>query len=264
MLFIIILPLIFTAACSTVSHNPSVYKYYIAKDKLKEKSIKKVAIASINVSGEPTRSILKDGADKIDGMVKDYLKSHDINVVPQHVFENAWQQAVFSYGNYYDPTTGKVDRMTWQQVMAATMQHLQTNSDIDAIVFTDVIEHDIQHSGSQKHYARWYGVNRPPATQGPTSSVSTDFNWNQLVKGASLIVTIYRPDGTPLFSSRGGLEPLHAIDSRKSQKSFVRRKKILKKTTHIQEGIELAFHPFITMKKYPGKKDTEPQASATP
>ncbi|AMO68783.1 hypothetical protein DOK_08904 [gamma proteobacterium BDW918] len=252
-LILVLVGAVVSTGCSSTDYNPTTYDYFISRDDLKQKPLKKVILATVNVSGEPTRSILRDSVDKVDNHVVDYLESNGYSFAPSHLFDNAWRQALLSFGNFYDPTTGKVDRVAWQQVMAATLQSLKEHKDIDAVIFTDLLEHDIQHSPGMKHYARWYGVSREPATEGPTSSVPTDFNWTQIIKGATLMVTIYTTDGKPLFSSRGGIDTLHSIDSRKSQKSFVRRKKILSRSSNIEEGIELAFHPLIKMKRYPGK-----------
>ena len=45
------------------------------------------------------------------------------------------------------------------------------------------------------------------------------------------------------------------VDTRSSSGRFVRRRSILESETYLREGIELAFHPFIVMEKYPGEKD---------
>ncbi len=46
-----------------------------------------------------------------------------------------------------------------------------------------------------------------------------------------------------------------AIDTRSSSGRFVRRRSMLESKGHLREGIELAFHPFIVMERYPGKPD---------
>jgi hypothetical protein len=252
-----------TTGCSSTDYNPTTYDYFISREDIQQKPLKKIILATVNIGGEPTRSVLRDSVDKVDGMVEDYLEDNGISLAPNHLFNNAWQQALLTYGNFYDPTTGKVDRVGWQKVMSATLQSLQAQNDIDAVIFTDLIEHDVQHSPGMKHYARWYGVTREPATEGTTSSVPTDFNWTQVIKGASLLITIYTTEGKPLFSSRGGIDTLHGIDSRKSDKGFVRRKKILSRSNNIEEGIEIAFHPLIIMKNYSGKAATVAAKVAT-
>jgi len=261
LLILTLMGAVLITACSSTDYNPTAYDYFISREDIQQKPLKKVIIATVNVSGEPTRSVLRDSVDKVDGMVEDYLEANGISIAPNHLFNNAWQQALLTHGNFYDPTTGKVDRVGWQKVMALTLSSLQAQKDIDAVIFTDLIEHDVQHSPGMKHYARWYGVTREPATEGTTSSVPADFNWTQIIKGASLLITIYTTEGKPLFSSRGGIDTLHGIDSRKSDNSFVRRKKILSRENNIEEGIEIAFHPLIKMKNYPGKAPSTTKAA---
>lgn len=245
---------LFLAACSTVSYNPTVFRYHIDEAALAANPPKRLLLASVNVSGEPTLTMLRNAVPKIDEEVVERLKDEGFKFVPGHLFDNAWNQAIYTYGDFYDPTSGKVDRRNWQAVMASTLASLKQTDEVDAVVFTDLIAHDAQHSGGMNHYARWYGVTRKPATQGAGSGVPVDFNWSQTIKAASLIVTIYDLDGRPLFSSRGGLDTLSAIDMRKPHLGFVRRDKILKNNSFIEEGVQLALHPLVPMDRYPGEE----------
>lgn len=249
-------------ACSTVSYNPTVFNYHYDREAVTQQPPKKLLLASVNVSGEPTLSILRDATGKIDAEVVDQLKQAGYKMAPGHLFDNAWNQALYTYGNFYDPTSGKVDRRTWQAVMASTLASLKDSSDIDAVVFTDLIAHDAQHSPGMNHYARWYGVTRKPATQGAGSGVPLDFDWTTPIKAASLLVTIYDLNGKPLFASRGGLDTLSAIDMRKPHLGFVRRDKILTNNSFVREGVQLALHPFVPMAKYPGEKRSEEVVTA--
>ncbi|GAB3379872.1 hypothetical protein NCG89_16560 [Spongiibacter taiwanensis] len=236
-------------------YNPTTYEYYINKEALQKNPPKKLIIATVNVSGEPTRSILRDSVPKVDGMVESYLEKNGYEIIPNHHFENAWRKAILTYGDFYDPTTGKIDARGWQLVMAATLTQLKEEGKADAVLFTDLIEHDVQHSPGMTHNAQWYGITREPATEGSADTVSVEFDWTQIIKGASLMTTLYSLDGAPLFSSRGGIDTLYAIDKRRSEKSFVRKKRILSRENYIEEGIELAMHPLIKMEKWPGKKE---------
>lgn len=240
------------AACSSSSYNASVFPYQINNDLLKQKPVKKVVIASANFSGEPTRFYLQKAAQRIDSKVKNYLQQNGYEVAPSYLFDNAWNQAIRTYGEMYDPTTGRVDQTTWQAVLVTTAKSLKESTDIDAIVFTDVIEHDSAHSIGLDHQAQWYGVSRKPGfSSAGQSSVPADFDWNQSVRVASLVITIYSVDLVGLFSSRGGLDTLQVIDGKMSTPSYVRRKKILDNDSNVDEGIRLAFHPFIPAKNYP-------------
>lgn len=241
-------------ACTSQDVNPTTAPYQIDRAVLAKKPIKKVIIATANVSGEPTRYHLQKPAVRIDSKIKQYLEAHGYQVAPSYQFENAYNQAVRTYGNLYDPTSGRVDPATWRAVMVTTMKALQ-GTDVDAVVFTDVIERDVSHNIGMDHMAQWDGVSRKPGFSTASASLSEGFDWNRQLKAASLVVTIYTVDLEGVFAGRGGLETLQVLDTKASPPTYVRRKKILDNNTNVDEGIEIALHPFIPMKNYPGKEE---------
>lgn len=242
------------AGCSSaLEYNPTVPAYQINQEALQKKPLKKLVIATANISGEPTRYHLQSAAARIDEMVKKYLQDHGYQIAPGFQFENAWNQAVRTYGDIYDPTTGRVDPATWRAVMVTTMKTLQETTDIDAIVFTDVISGNAAHDVGMDHVAQWDGVRRKPSFSSSTAQIPNDFNWAQPVEVASLAVTIYTTGMDGVFASRGGLDTVQEINT-KNRAVYVRRKRILENDSNIEEGIRLAFHPFIRMKDYPGDK----------
>lgn len=249
---ILLVATVLLAACSSNTYNPTAFPYLIDTKLLAEKPVKKLVIANVNFSGEPTRYQLRKPAGSVDAKVKAYLQEHGYQIEPSYLFENAWNQAVRTYGDLYDPTTGRVDANTWRAVMVTTANALKETTDIQAIVFTDLIEENATHNVGMDHLAQWAGVSRKPSTASAGSSgVSADFNWNQPVKVATLVVNIYSIDLKRLFSSRGGLDVLQVIDT-KSTPTYVRRKHPLENDSNVEEGIEIAFHPFIKMEDYPG------------
>lgn len=254
--FLLITVIAVLAACaSSGGFNPTVPAYKIDTAALQKHPIKKVVIAAANISGEPTRYYLQNAATHVDEIVKTYLQDHGYTVAPNYVFENAWNQAIHIYGDMYDPTTGKVDPTTYRAVMYSAFKALKDSTDIDAVIFTDVVEQNAAHDVGMDHLAQWDGVSRKPkfASAG-AEGVPEDFNWSQTVKVASLVVTIYSTSLEGLFSSRGGLDVLQAIDSRGGDTNFTRRKHVLDSDDTIKEGVAIAFHPFIKMKHYPGEK----------
>lgn len=240
-------------ACSSHDYNPTTAPYQINREAIAKKPIKKVMIASANISGEPTRYFMQKPAVRIDARVKQYLEAHGYQVVPNYPFENAYNQAVHTYGNLYDPTTGRVDPTTWRAVIATALKSLQPNG-IDAVIFTDLIERDVSHSIGLDHMASWDGVSRKPGFSSAGASLAEGFDWNKTLKAATLVITIYNADLEGVFSSRGGLDTLQVIDAKRSPAAYVRRKNTLDSDSNIEEGIEIAFHPFIIMKDYPGKE----------
>lgn len=253
--FAITLLLTVLGACAaTPEYNPTLFNYELS-DNYQDKPVTSVIIAHVNLGG-PSRNYLAKHEKRIDAKVAAYLKANGIKVIPQRHFSSAWNTAVRAFGNPVDPTTGRVNRKTFAKIMLSVRDHLQsaaTPQIPDAILFTDLIEFEVTFSTGLKHLARWDGVTRKPAVQGPGNSVSTAFDWGQPVKVASLMVSLYDMSLQPLFVSRGGLSATEAVDTRSSDGGFVRRRNILSSDEQIAEGIALAFHPVIPMRKYPGK-----------
>lgn len=244
--------LVLIAACSsTANYNPTVFPYEIESERLQQQPVRRVVIANVNLGG-PSRLYLQELEPRIDKMVEQYLEANGIAVLPQRKFEQQWKTAVRAYGNPYDPTSGKVNEKAFVQALMSVRDALRQSDDIDAIVFTDLLEQEVAFSGGLKHLARWHGVSRKPTLQGPGDGVSADFDWNRSANAASLRVTIYDMELRRLFISLGGLDTTEAIDTRSSSGRFVRRRSILENEAHLEEGIALAFHPFIAMKGYPG------------
>lgn len=240
------------AACSSApTYNPTVFPAELNQELLDAKPIKTVVIPHVNL-GIPSRTYLEKEAVRIDGYVSKYLKENGYKVLPQRQFKQHWNTAVRAFGNPVDPTSGKVNMKTFSQIMVNVRDQFKKKSNLDAFVFTDLIETQIAFSGGLKHLARWDGVTRKPSLQGPGSGVSSDFDWNTEAAGASIQVSIYNMDLDRVFLSRGGLDATDAIDSRSSSGRYIRRRNMLESEDHITEGVALSLHPFIVMEKWPG------------
>lgn len=252
MRIIVAIVLFLTVSCSsTSSYNESVFEYVYDEKLVAEYPIKKIVLATESL-GAPPPSHLRSGQRRTRHMAQEYLEDNGYIVLPSYHFDNAWKQALRTYGSAYDPTTGKIDTNSWRAAMITTATEVRDNTDADAIVFVDVFEHETSHAYGMKHYARFYGVNRKPSLKGPGSGVPIDFDWYQPIKAASIMVTIYDVKLNRVFISRGGVDTLYAVDIKSSNPKFVRKKKLLDDEDQVQEGLELAFHPFIPMDDYPG------------
>jgi hypothetical protein len=248
----ITLALLLLAACSGApSYNPTVYPFEVEEERMANATIKTVVIPHINL-GSPSRSYLEKEAPRIDGYVSTFLKDNGYKVLPQRQFKQHYNNAVRAFGNPVDPTTGKVNMKTFSQIMQSVRDRMQEETALDAFVFTDLVELEVPFSGGLKHIARWDGVSRKPSLQGPGDGVSADFDWNMQASVASLQISIYDMELQRLFASRGGMDATDAIDTRSSTGRYVRRRNVLENENNIKEGIELSFHPFIEMKKWPG------------
>jgi hypothetical protein len=177
------------AACGGATYNPTVFPYELDQEHMAQLKVKTVVIAHVNL-GAPSRSYLEKEAPRIDGMVATYLKNEGYKVVPQREFTQHWNTAVRAYGDPVDPTTGRMNMNTFIQIMQSVRDQLRETTDVDAIVFTDLLESEVPFSSGLQRVARWHGVTRKPSMQGPGSGVSTDFDWNQGAAVASLQISI--------------------------------------------------------------------------
>ena len=240
-------------ACSgTPTYNPTTFPFEMDGERLAAKKIRTVVIPHVNL-GPPSRNYLEKEAPRIDGYVSTYLKENGFKVVPQRVFEQHWNTAVRVYGDPVDPTSGKVNMKSFSQIMQDIRDRMRKDNNLDAFVFTDLVELQVPFSGGLKHLARWDGVTRKPALQGPGDGVSADFDWNTQAAVASLQVSIFDTELQRVFFSRGGLDATDAIDTRSSEGRYVRRRNILENRDFVMEGIKLAFHPFVEYEDWPGE-----------
>jgi len=242
-----------SACSSTISgYNPTVFPFHYAKETVDKTPIKRVILAPVNI-GAPVRSHLRKAERRTKALIRDYLRSNGYEILPNYQFDNAWKQASRTYGNVFDPSTGKVNANAWRATMVTLADKLRAETQADAIIFADLIVHETSHNIGQNHYAKWYGVTRKPSIKGASNGIPVDFDWTQPVRAASLQVTIFGVAKLEqLFSSIGGVDTLQTLNLKGSDAGYTRRKKLLDNSDNLDEGIKIAFHPFIPMANYPG------------
>lgn len=241
-------------ACSgTPTYNASTFPYEINQERLDQNPIKTVVIPHVNLGGV-SRNYLEKEAPRIDSYVSAYLKENGFKVIPQREFEQYWNTAVRAYGNPVDPTSGKVNMKAFTQIMQSVRDDMVRTSDLDAFLFTDLVEFEVSFSGGLKHLARWDGVSRKPSLQGPGSGVSADFDWSKQAAVASIQVTVFDSELQRVFLGRGGMDATEAIDTRSSTGRYIRRRNILESKSFVMEGIQIALHPFIEYEDWPGQQ----------
>ena len=239
-------------ACSgTPTYNPTTFPYELNTERMAEDNIKTVVIPHVNLNGI-SRKYLEKEAPRIDGYVSTYLKENGYKVLPQREFQQHWNTALRAFGNPMDPTTGKINMKTFAQIMQSVRDELVKSSDLDAFIFTDLVEFEVPFSGGLKHLARWDGVARKPSLQGPGSGVSAEFDWNMQAAVASIQVSVFDTNLQRVFLGRGGMDATEAIDTRSSSGRYIRRRSILENKENVMEGIQIAFHPFIEFADWPG------------
>ena len=209
-----------------------------------------VVIASVNLGG-PSRNYLKKRESFVDARVQEYLEDAGYQVRAQREFSQRWSNAVLIYGDPIDPTTGRVNQKSFIQIVQAVRDQLREQTDIGSIVFTDIIEKDVYYEQGLNRVTRFDGVTRKPAVQGAGSGVTAEFDWSRPVAAAAMRIAWFNMNLERIFSGEGGMDVTDAVDTR-SGTAFVRRRDVLENENHINEGIAIAFHPIIAMKKWPG------------
>lgn len=247
--------LLLAACVTTTTFNSTTILSEYNKEAFAQNKIKNVVVTNINI-GPPSRNYLEKEAAMVDGRVSAYLKAGGFNVVSPREFAQRYSNAVLEYGDPVDPTTGKVNMKTFSIVMQKVRDQMREQTNIDAFVFTDLVEVDVIFDQGINRVARWDGVTRKPALQGAGQGVSADFNWAAAVAAASIQITMYDMNLEKVFMGRGGIELTDAVDTR-SGTGFVRRRDILGNEDFIDEGIALALHPLIKMEGWPGTPPKE-------
>ena len=209
-----------------------------------------VVIASVNLGG-PSRNYLKKRESFVDARVQEYLEDAGYEVRAQREFSQRWNNAVLIYGDPIDPTTGRVNQKSFIQIVQAVRDQRRDQTDIGSIVFTDIIEKDVYYEQGLNRVTRFDGVTRKPAVQGAGSGVTAEFDWSRPVAAATMRIAWFNMELERIFSGEGGMDVTDAVDTR-SGTAFVRRRDVLENENHIDEGIAIALHPIIAMKKWPG------------
>lgn len=207
----------------------------------------KLIIASINL-GKPSRQYLAEHEERIDAMVAARLQKAGYELLPTKLFADAWHEAVLKWGEPYNPTTGKLNTISYQYAINETVQTLARTSGAQAIVFTNLDEIQVYFSPTGSHQTRFLGVTRKPSSRGG-EGVSGDFDWIQGVDAVGIYVRVFDMKLKQLFDGAGGIEVTETLDLKPSTPRWTRSKKILDNDDFIEEGITLALQPWITGKK---------------
>ena len=248
----LVLPALVACGSATVGggYNPTTPTNVFEERLFDQLDSNVVVIASVNLGG-PSRNYLKKRESFVDARVQEYLEDAGYEVRAQREFSQRWNNAVLIYGDPIDPTTGRVNQKSFIQIVQAVRDQLRDQTDIGSIVFTDIIEKDVYYEQGLNRVTRFDGVTRKPAVQGAGSGVTAEFDWSRPVAAATMRIAWFNMDLGRIFSGEGGMDVTDAVDTR-SGTAFVRRRDVLENENHIDEGIAIALHPVIAMKKWPG------------
>lgn len=250
-----LLAFILVACASTPSPNSNTYHPYVYSPSELLKPGATVIIASHNF-GKPSRKYLELYEPKIDQLVRRHLEAAGYKVASSRLFEQPYEDAVSLYGSPYDRFNDTLDTKQLLSVLSTTFDQLKENTNVDAVVFTDVLELNLPVSlRNGKSYVEYDGIRRSIKRQG-TGDIDATFDWNKPIDAATLAINVFTlKDGGRVFSGRGGIDLTQAIDVRKGV--FSKSRSLLQDEKFIQEGIDLAFHPLIKSERYIENEETK-------
>lgn len=241
------------ATVALAGDNTTVYPYQIDASSLSQQPITTAVIAS-EALGKPARQYLREHEENVDKAVTRYLSKNGITVADNSEYQDAFDAAQRRFGAPYNSGTDHLDTQVQQQVLGDVFGQLQQSQpEVNAIIFTELVNREVYFSSGLKRMARWDGVSRSPLMQGPAQGVPANFNWAQPVDAVSIAFYIFTVSGKRVFMSVGGISLTEAIDTRRSKAQFTRYRNVLSNKSQIKEGIKIALHPLIPMKRYPGE-----------
>lgn len=242
--FVVALP-----ACQSAKYNDTVYPYVHRTAEIESRTPARLAISDVNF-GIPSKSYLKPYSAQIDRKVQSVLEEGGFTVVDNSALRSAWRAAVRKHGAVYNESLAQLNSEAFSRVVRQTLDTLAESGNVDAVVFTDLLENPVVFQGANNRLARWHGVSRKPRIKG-RASLPAEFDWSQTAPAVSLRVVIYAVDGTLLFKSLGGLEVSRHVDTGKGNGRFARRDKLFTSGGNVDEGVRLALHPFVEAAGYP-------------
>jgi hypothetical protein len=248
-LLALLLPLVLLAGCSSNTGGTTEGAVATAmpaqfEQRLTDKSqFGRLVIAHVNL-GKPSRAYLAEHEGRIDRLLAERLRAAGYEVLPTTHFENAWREGLRKWGEPYNPGTGKLNVEILQLVMGETVSHLAANTNVQAIVFTNLEEQQVYFSPTGNHNAHFLGVTRKPASRGG-DGVPAGFDWIQGVDAVGIYVKVFDLKLNPLFSGAGGIEVTETLDLKGSTPRWMRSKKILANDDFIAEGLNLATRPWL-------------------
>ena len=236
--------------CSSNISKNTLYPYIDNRVHVDKPAISQVMIASVNL-GVPSRHYLTKYSDAVDRQIEAYLKKHEIRTVSNKPFEQQWKNAEERYGVLFNSISGELSSNHPNALKDSLDAVFANNPHLDAVVFTDLIETNLQYQEASQRYAEWHGVQRRLKIEGVGEGIPITFDWSYPVEGISIAISIYNRQHQLVFHSVGGIQVAQAIVLGNTSAQFRRRRDLLANEKEILEGIQLAFHPFISMKKYP-------------
>jgi len=163
-----------------------------------------------NVALVPLRGTQIKGRDDvpalIEMMLQDKLQRYDISSVPANIYGDRFDEKMQELGGMYDPITGELITEKRDAIVSYARQGVEAGHAIDAYLIPTLT---VKAAPYHQDVADWDGVREkvylPKAKSIWTGGVAADAG---TVTALSLNLRLERPDGSEIYESAGGWQPL--------------------------------------------------------
>jgi hypothetical protein len=243
-----------TTACSTLNNVD--YPSYRLNDKAYEKFSQNKSVYIAPIEPLSTRVSKDSNFREVYGVVQaeieSYMKKNGFNVLPSEKCESTFNFNMAKVGGFFNQETGKMDPKLLSSCVNYTIADLKKDSEFSAIVIPILFISPLE---LQKPYTSgtWEGVKRRVKIN---TSPGRTFSPVQTMSVRLIVVS---SDGELIFNSVGGIDFIQKVIE-KGSVSDRRIALVLKEPEEfsiedIHEGIEIAFHPFISCQRIGDAKE---------
>lgn len=240
-----------TTGCATI--NKVDYPSYQFNEKAYEqfsqnKSVYVVPIEQLSARIPP----LQKTYEVVQSEIESYMKKNGVNVLPSEKCESTFNANMSKVGGFFNQQTGKMDPKLLSSCINNTIADLKKDSEFSAIVIPFLV---VSPLNLQKPYTsgKWEGVNRrvkintsPGRTFSPVTTMS-------------IRLIVVSSDSELIFKSTGGIDFIQKVIEKGSlgdrRIALVLKEPKEFSIADIHEGIEIAFHPFISCQRIGDAKE---------
>jgi hypothetical protein len=239
----VIVTALFLVSCSPY------YKYYPFELADSGPPPQKVFIAPLNLI-EGTKKELVGKERCIDSLIKDYLTGNGKTCTKNNaLFLSTWKAYLSAEDGIYDKNSGIPKVASIEKLLSSSVLSFCKTEGIDAVIFPSIVQRNAYLSGQ---FSYWDGVRRELIVESPFQSPQ-EYTWSGDVKALSMKIVIYKKEGTQYFKSFGGIDLITKIGYEGIQPRAISIERPFQNIDHIQESLNIAFHPYIDFGNYPKK-----------
>jgi hypothetical protein len=217
------------------------HEYTLAPGQAHQPGLKTALLIPLDSTNEERVGGLDVANDRIEALIVQHLASKGIEVVKadpprfEQVLEDAYdaerRQRLSGQASMVSSKIGFAD------VVPKVLEGLDAKAEL--VVSANVVMRRADYQGTRT--IAWDGVRRRETVYDVRMSGSD-------LPVASVAVAVFSPDGKPVYSGFGGLEPVFRID--RNSVKYVVREHLFEDERNLHEGICIAFYPYFGMDEF--------------